>query len=80
MLIFVDFNEPVVSLPGGIATAISIVCFPFVSPAFRKICLPYVPATRQQIKNVIRALNGRSGSFIDLGSGDGRIVSMIITR
>ncbi|TGZ50040.1 Uncharacterized protein DBV15_00800 [Temnothorax longispinosus] len=60
--------------PGGIATAISVVCFPFLSPAFRKICLPYVPATRQQIKNVIRALNGRSGSLIDLGSGDGRIV------
>ncbi|XP_077259420.1 ATP synthase subunit C lysine N-methyltransferase isoform X3 [Temnothorax americanus] len=59
---------------GGIATAISVVCFPFLSPAFRKICLPYVPATRQQIKNVIRALNGRSGSLIDLGSGDGRIV------
>ena len=64
--------------PGGIATAISVVCFSFISPAFRKICLPYVPATRQQIKNVIRALNGRSGSLIDLGSGDGRIVSMII--
>ncbi|KYM93690.1 hypothetical protein ALC62_15676, partial [Cyphomyrmex costatus] len=60
--------------PGGIATAISVVCYPFVSPAFRKICLPYVPATRQQIKNVIRALNDRSGSLIDLGSGDGRIV------
>ncbi|KAL0129518.1 hypothetical protein PUN28_001645 [Cardiocondyla obscurior] len=63
-----------VAATGGIAAAISIVCFSFVSPAFRKICLPYVPATRQQIKNVIRALNGRSGSLIDLGSGDGRIV------
>jgi len=63
-----------IAATGGIATAISVVCFPFVSPAFRKICLPYVPATHQQIKNVIRALNGRSGSLIDLGSGDGRIV------
>lgn len=63
-----------IAATGGLATAISVVCFPFVSPAFRKICLPYVPATRQQIKNVIRALNGRSGSLIDLGSGDGRIV------
>ncbi|KAG5318466.1 F173B methyltransferase, partial [Pseudoatta argentina] len=63
-----------IAATGGIATAISVVCFPFISPAFRKICLPYVPATRQQIKNVIRALNGRSGSLIDLGSGDGRIV------
>ncbi|XP_014488669.1 PREDICTED: protein FAM173B isoform X2 [Dinoponera quadriceps] len=59
---------------GGIATAISVVCFPFISPAFRKICLPYVPATHQQIKNITKALNGRSGSLIDLGSGDGRIV------
>lgn len=66
------------ALLGGIATAISVVCFPFISPAFRKICLPYVPATHQQIKNVIQALNGRSGSLIDLGSGDGRIVSMMI--
>lgn len=57
---------------------ISVICFPFVSPAFRKICLPYVPATHQQIKNVIRALSGRSGSLIDLGSGDGRIVSITI--
>lgn len=69
-------RSPSVLIAGGIATAISVVCFPFVSPAFRKICLPYVPATHQQIKNVIRALNGRSGSLIDLGSGDGRIVSM----
>ncbi|XP_011140823.1 protein FAM173B [Harpegnathos saltator] len=63
-----------IAATGGIATAISIICFPFISPAFRKICLPYVPATNQQIKNVIQALNGRSGTLIDLGSGDGRIV------
>ncbi|XP_020289778.1 protein FAM173B [Pseudomyrmex gracilis] len=63
-----------VAATGGIATAITVVCFPFVSPAFRKICLPYVPATNQQIKNVMQALNNRSGSLIDLGSGDGRIV------
>ncbi|XP_072759717.1 ATP synthase subunit C lysine N-methyltransferase isoform X2 [Anoplolepis gracilipes] len=62
------------SIHCGVATAISVVCFPFISPAFRKICLPYVPATHQQVKNIIRALNGRSGSLIDLGSGDGRIV------
>ncbi|XP_011864934.1 PREDICTED: protein FAM173B [Vollenhovia emeryi] len=63
-----------VAATGGIATAISVVCFSFVSPAVRKVCLPYVPATCQQMKNVIRALDGRSGSLIDLGSGDGRIV------
>ncbi|XP_053977667.1 ATP synthase subunit C lysine N-methyltransferase [Hylaeus volcanicus] len=61
-------------ITGGIATAISIICIPFVSPAFRKICLPYVPATRQQVQNVLEALEGCTGSLIDLGSGDGRIV------
>ncbi|XP_033324864.1 ATP synthase subunit C lysine N-methyltransferase [Megalopta genalis] len=63
-----------VGITGGIATAISVVCIPFVSPAFRKICLPYVPATTQQVQNVLVALEKRSGSLIDLGSGDGRIV------
>lgn len=64
-------------LLGGIATAISVICIPFVSPAFRKICLPYVPATSQQIRNVLQALEGRTGSLIDLGSGDGRIVNIV---
>ncbi|XP_076174189.1 ATP synthase subunit C lysine N-methyltransferase isoform X2 [Ptiloglossa arizonensis] len=63
-----------IGITGGIATAISIICIPFVSPAFRKICLPYVPATSQQVQNVLQALEGRAGSLIDLGSGDGRIV------
>ncbi|KAL2714384.1 protein FAM173B [Vespula squamosa] len=63
-----------IAVTGGLAAAISIVCIPFVSPAFRKICLPYVPATNQQVQNVLQALKGRSGSLIDLGSGDGRIV------
>ncbi|KAF3428148.1 hypothetical protein E2986_05001 [Frieseomelitta varia] len=63
-----------IGITGGIATAISVICIPFVSPAFRKVCLPYVPATSQQVKNVLQALEGRTGSLIDLGSGDGRIV------
>ncbi|XP_017753824.1 PREDICTED: protein FAM173B [Eufriesea mexicana] len=63
-----------IGITGGIATAISVICIPFVSPAFRKICLPYVPATTQQVQNVLQALEGRAGSLIDLGSGDGRIV------
>lgn len=54
--------------------AISALCLPFVSPALRKICLPYVPATTQQVENVLKALEGRSGTLVDLGSGDGRIV------
>jgi methylase of polypeptide subunit release factors len=45
-----------------------------VSPAFRKFCLPYIPATRTQISNILQALEGRRGTLLDLGSGDGRIV------
>lgn len=55
--------------------ALSIICYPFVSPALRRFCLPYVPATTQQIENVLEALQGRSGKLLDIGSGDGRIVS-----
>lgn len=59
---------------GGLAVGVSIVCIPFVSPAFRKICLPYVPATTDQLLGVTKALAGRSGRLLDVGSGDGRIV------
>ncbi|KAI5634061.1 hypothetical protein NE865_13230 [Phthorimaea operculella] len=59
---------------GGLAVGVSIVCIPFVSPAFRRICLPYVPATTDQLAGVTRALAGRSGKLLDVGSGDGRIV------
>ncbi|CAK9808251.1 ATP synthase subunit C lysine N-methyltransferase [Anthophora quadrimaculata] len=68
------FGLYLVGITGGIGVAISVICIPFVSPAFRKICLPYVPATTQQVQNVLQALKGRSGSLIDLGSGDGRVV------
>ncbi|XP_045771130.1 ATP synthase subunit C lysine N-methyltransferase [Maniola jurtina] len=59
---------------GGLAIGVSIVCIPFVSPAFRKVCLPYVPATTNQLAGVTRALKNRSGRLLDVGSGDGRIV------
>lgn len=59
---------------GSLAIGVSIVCIPFVSPALRKICLPYVPATTEQLIGVTRALRGRSGKLLDVGSGDGRIV------
>jgi hypothetical protein len=63
------------SVAGGTAVTLSVICMPFVSPALRRFCLPYVPATATQIKNVVSALAGRSGRLVDLGSGDGRIVS-----
>ncbi|KAI5700705.1 hypothetical protein M8J75_002184 [Diaphorina citri] len=62
------------ALSGGTALALTTICYSFVSPAFRKITLPYVPATPTQINNILKALEGRSGKLIDLGSGDGRIV------
>lgn len=62
---------------GGISIALSIICYPFISPALRKVCLPYVPATNLQIQNVLHVIKGRKGKLIDLGSGDGRIVCNI---
>lgn len=59
---------------GGASIALSIICYPFVSPALRKVCLPYVPATNVQIQNVLHVIKGRKGKLVDLGSGDGRIV------
>ena len=51
---------------------------PFVLPAMRKYCLPYVPATPVQIRTVLSVLKGRSGKVIDLGSGDGRVVGKCV--
>ena len=60
---------------GGLGIGLTAVSLPFIFPFFRRVCLPYVPATDKQISNVLEALRGRSGTLIDLGSGDGRIVS-----
>ncbi|XP_062340430.1 adenine nucleotide translocase lysine N-methyltransferase isoform X1 [Osmerus eperlanus] len=47
-------------------------------PGFRKVPLrlqvPYQPASRIQVNNVMTLLKGRHGTLVDLGSGDGRIV------
>lgn len=48
---------------------------PFVLPALRRYCLPYVPATPIQIEKILLQLRGRPGKIVDLGSGDGRVVS-----
>lgn len=74
------------AVTGTLAVGVSMVTFSFVSPALRRFCLPFVPATENQIQNVLK-LCGRSGgsarninnkhhgsSLVDLGSGDGRIV------
>ncbi|KAM6089291.1 ATP synthase subunit C lysine N-methyltransferase isoform 3-T3 [Chlamydotis macqueenii] len=59
---------------GGTLVALYAVVTPFVTPALRKVCLPFVPATSAQIQNVLKMLEKRSGSLVDIGSGDGRIV------
>lgn len=63
-------------ITGGLGVGLSIICFPFITPALRRHCLPYVPATTQQLKNVIGALRQekKHGLLLDIGSGDGRIV------
>ncbi|XP_059615763.1 ATP synthase subunit C lysine N-methyltransferase-like [Phlebotomus argentipes] len=69
------------AVTGGLGVAITCISIPFVAPAFRKICLPYVPATPAQITNVLTALQRAGGVpkpprnlLLDIGSGDGRIV------
>ncbi|NXV72510.1 F173B methyltransferase, partial [Atlantisia rogersi] len=59
---------------GGTLVALYAVATPFVTPALRKVCLPFVPATSTQIQNVLKMLENRSGSLVDIGSGDGRVV------
>ncbi|PNI42257.1 FAM173B isoform 1 [Pan troglodytes] len=61
-------------LVGGTLVAVYAVATPFVTPALRKVCLPFVPATTKQIENVVKMLRCRRGSLVDIGSGDGRIV------
>ena len=40
----------------GAGVGITLVAAPFVSPAFRRLCLPYVPATPAQIANLRETL------------------------
>ncbi|XP_033009999.1 ATP synthase subunit C lysine N-methyltransferase isoform X2 [Lacerta agilis] len=64
----------VTGIIGGTLVALYSVATPFIAPALRKHCLPYVPATSKQVENVLRMLKGRNGPLVDIGSGDGRIV------
>ena len=51
-----------------------------MTPALRRICLPYVPATTTQLENIQKALqkfgHTRGSKLVDIGSGDGRIVHL----
>ena len=69
-----------VGVTGAVAIGLSIVSAPFVTPALRRFCLPYVPATSRQVDNVVKMCKNYQiqsknvEKLIDLGSGDGRIV------
>jgi hypothetical protein len=77
-----DIGHFLVGLTGGAAVAVSVACIPFVTPALRRVCLPYVPATPLQLSNVKEALTKpwpnlkRQRKLVDLGSGDGRVVEL----
>lgn len=61
-------------LIGASGFGLMALALPFITPALRKYCLPYVPATPIQIEKVLQHLKGRAGKVVDLGSGDGRVV------
>ncbi|KAK5977380.1 hypothetical protein GCK32_014551 [Trichostrongylus colubriformis] len=66
----------VAGIAGATAIGISFAAIPFLTPALRRVCIPYVPATPPQLKNVSRALAEhvpKPSPLIDLGSGDGRV-------
>ena len=73
----------VAGVAGAVGVGISLVAIPFVTPALRRVCIPYVPATPAQLANVSRALAldekpaESKGPLVDLGSGDGRVVSIV---
>ncbi|XP_013074316.2 ATP synthase subunit C lysine N-methyltransferase-like isoform X1 [Biomphalaria glabrata] len=76
-----DSKSPTLSRRGAIMLGASAAVFagitsvlvPFVFPGLRRISLPFIPASSHQINNVMKALRGRTGKLIDIGSGDGRI-------
>ena len=85
-----EHSSPSYRLLGGFAIffgTLSALCLPFILPATRKHCIPYIPATNKQVNNVIkiclqiqrqhsRLHHGNNIPFkvCDLGSGDGRVV------
>ncbi|XP_066498776.1 adenine nucleotide translocase lysine N-methyltransferase [Hoplias malabaricus] len=68
----------ILQLAAGTGLAVYAVWAGVLMPGFRRVPLklqvPYIPASKRQVSNVMTLLKGRSGGFADLGSGDGRIV------
>ncbi|XP_072550118.1 adenine nucleotide translocase lysine N-methyltransferase [Salminus brasiliensis] len=68
----------ILQLTAGTGLAVYAMWAGVLMPGFRRVPLklqvPYMPASKKQVGNVMSLLKGRSGGFADLGSGDGRIV------
>eukprot|EP00038_Savillea_parva_P009345 m.182953 g.182953 ORF g.182953 m.182953 type:complete len:204 (-) comp15664_c0_seq1:79-690(-) len=70
---------------GGTVLGVGALFWPFISPALRRFPLPFIPASDEQVANVVRALKlprpgvapgatTTRGRMVDVGSGDGRLV------
>ncbi|KAM4535211.1 adenine nucleotide translocase lysine N-methyltransferase [Fundulus diaphanus] len=68
----------VLQIAAGTGLAVYAMWAGVLQPGFRKVPLrlqvPYIPASKAQVKNVMTLMRGRTGGLVDLGSGDGRIV------
>ncbi|XP_034450007.1 adenine nucleotide translocase lysine N-methyltransferase isoform X2 [Hippoglossus hippoglossus] len=68
----------VAQIAAGTGLAVYAMWVVIVQPGFRKVPLrlqvPYIPASKAQVDNVMTLVRGRKGGLVDLGSGDGRIV------
>ncbi|XP_037545501.1 adenine nucleotide translocase lysine N-methyltransferase [Nematolebias whitei] len=67
-----------VQIAAGTGLAVYAMWVGILQPGFRKVPLrlqvPFIPASKTQVQNVMTLLRGRQGGLVDLGSGDGRIV------
>jgi len=61
---------------GGATVGLCALVTPFILPALRKHCLPFVPATTQQVRVIVQHARGKR--LVDIGSGDGRVVSIVM--
>ncbi|XP_049416980.1 adenine nucleotide translocase lysine N-methyltransferase [Epinephelus fuscoguttatus] len=68
----------IAQIAAGTGLAVYAMWVGVLQPGFRKVPLrlqvPYIPASKAQVDNVMTLLRGRKGGLVDLGSGDGRIV------
>lgn len=60
---------------GVAGVGVTLAAIPFIIPGFRRYCLPYIPASDAQVRAICTIMKNRCGPVIDLGSGDGRVVS-----